>query len=193
MLRFKIASVVAVLGAAAVTMGASAAATPRVTAVPTVHLSAAEQKTMQATIDRQLASSIGGKQVGINQISYEGGKLIMTFPLPGEVQARAVNEPVTPLGTANCDSLHACLWTDTNFNGTRLGTYHGIGYNCGTFDLANYNFASTASSVHNNQSSGTQTVLLNSSRQIENANLAPSRINDLGVSAGNKARYWTVC
>ncbi|MEV4246744.1 peptidase inhibitor family I36 protein [Streptosporangium canum] len=82
---------------------------------------------------------------------------------------------------------YACLWSDTNFNGTRLAQSQ-----CGTITLGSL-FNSSVGSIHNNQTTGTQTLLLNASRQILNASMAPSRINDAGVGTRSYARYWRVC
>ena len=148
----------------------------------------AESLSLQAQVDAHLKNSVGGKQTGLNTISYENGTVVVTLPLPGEQQARAVGEAISPLGTANCASLWACLWDGTNFNGARLALT-----NCGTYTLSAYGFANITSSIHNNQSSGTQTYILNSSSQILNANLAPSRVNDVGVGDANRAVFWHVC
>jgi hypothetical protein len=155
--------------------------------VPAVHLTASEKSALQAKVDKQLKNYGGGTQTGINQVSYMNGTLLLTLALPGEKKARAIDEPVTPLGVANCASQYACIWTDTNFNGTRLSKF-----DCGTLTLA-APFNSSLASIHNNQTTGTQTLILNSSHAVLNANMAPSRINDAGVANRSQARFWTVC
>lgn len=146
-----------------------------------------ELETLQAEVDKHLNNYGGGKQISINQVSYEDGQMILTLPLPGETKARGLDEPVTPLGTANCAGLSACLWSDTNFNGQRISREP-----CQRITLA-APFNSSVGSIHNNQSNGTQTILFNSSGQILNANMAPSRINDTGVGTRFAARSWQVC
>lgn len=155
--------------------------------VPTVQLTDTQKQELQAQVNEQLKNYGGGKQIGINQISYGNGRMILTLPLPGETKARAIDELITPLGTANCRFEWACLWSDTNFNGTKLEKFF-----CDRIVLA-FPFSSSTGSIHNNQTSGTQTMILNSSQQILNANLAPSKINDTGVGSRGNARYWQVC
>lgn len=172
---------------AATMLAGSAAAQPRAAAPPEIQLTESQKKELQAEVDKHLKDYGGGKQIGINEIAYEDGAMILTLPLPGEAKARSVNEPVTPLGTANCSYEYACLWSDTNFNGSRLSRWA-----CGTVTLGSP-FNSTVGSIHNNQTTGTQTVLLNSARQVLNASMAPSRISDTGVGSRWSARYWVVC
>ncbi len=155
--------------------------------IPEIDLTAAEQQALQTQIDRHLDEYGGGKQVGINEITYHGGRTILTLPLPGETKARAVDEPPTALGTANCSYEYACLWSDTNFNGQRLASAA-----CRTLTLGAPFNPSTAS-IHNNQTPGTQTMILNGSRQILNANFPGSRVNDTGVGSRTFARFWLVC
>lgn len=162
--------------------------TPTETRTAVTQLNAADRQAMQARVDDVLRKSVGGKRISINQIAFEGGEVILTLPLPGERQARAVDEPVVPLGTANCSYEYACLYDGTWFDGARLSLRP-----CGRVYLPNYGFGNIASSIHNNQTGGTQTYIMNSSLQILNANLAPSRVNDVGIGAANKAVYWQVC
>jgi hypothetical protein len=54
-------------------------------------------------------------------------------------------------------------------------------------------FNSSTASMYNNQTTGTQTLILNGSSEVLNANRAPSTINDLGVLNRSKARFWRVC
>ncbi|SDJ75122.1 peptidase inhibitor family I36 protein [Nonomuraea jiangxiensis] len=159
----------------------------RIADVPEIKLTDPEKQALQAEVDKHLKDYGGGKQIGINEIAYEDNRLILTLPLPGEKKARAANEPITPLGVANCAYEYACLWSDTNFNGTRIARYA-----CGTIALG-APFNSSVGSIHNNQTTGTQTLLLNGSRQILNGSLAPSRVNDTGVGSRANARNWTVC
>lgn len=155
--------------------------------IPTVNVTPAQQQALQTEVNTQLKNYGGGTQIGVNQIAYDNGQLILTLPLPGEKKARAVGEPMAPDGVANCGFTHACLWSDTNFNGSRLDRV-----NCDFITLSSP-FNSSTASIHNNQTTGTQTVILNSSRQILNASLAPSRINDTGVGSRSNARFWQVC
>lgn len=180
-------TVIASIGLATSAAAVSTAPVRVKTNVPTVNLTSAQQQMLQAEVNEQLKNYGGGKQVGINQIAYDNDQLILTLPLPGEKKARAIDEPMTPEGVANCAFTHACLWSDTNFNGSRIDRV-----NCDFITLS-APFNSSTASIHNNQTTGTQTVILNSSRQILNASLAPSRINDTGVGSRGNARFWDVC
>ncbi|GAA0934436.1 peptidase inhibitor family I36 protein [Nonomuraea longicatena] len=154
---------------------------------PEIRLSEPEKQALQAEVDKRLKDYGGGKQIGINQIAYQDNQLILTLPLPGEKKARTVNEPITILGTPNCSAFYACLWSDTNFNGSRLSLTQ-----CATVALT-APFNSSVGSIHNTQSTGTQTILMNGSRQILNASMAPSTINDTGIGSRSHARFWKVC
>lgn len=191
--RRLIAGIVATLCATfgLVASAGTASSAPTRAKTPMVKLSPADEQAMQALIDAHLKKSdksVGGKQISINQIAYDDGKTILTFPLPGERQARAIDEPITPLGTANCSYYYACLYDGTWFDGARLSRSK-----CERVYLPYYNFGYITSSIHNNQTAGTQTVILNTYPQVLNANLAPSRVNDVGVGAANQAVYWQVC
>ncbi|GAB3435532.1 hypothetical protein [Actinophytocola sediminis] len=182
--------VAAALVALATTVGigtASATGAPTDAKAPEVVFTAAERQALQAQVDRHLGDYGGGEQVGINEIAYDDGKMILTIPLPGEKKPRAIDEPITAQGQADCAYLYACLWSGTNFTGTRLA--HTA---CGTVTLS-APFNSSTASIRNAQSNGTQTMILNSDRQILNANLAPSTINDTGVGSRWFVRYWNVC
>lgn len=179
------AAMLMTLGVAHAASASSAA--PAKPVLPAVNLTTAQQAALQTQVQKHLNDYGAGQQIGINQISWDAGRTILTLPLPGETKARGVNEAVAALGTANCSYLYACLWSDTNFNGTRLSRT-----DCATITLA-APFNTSTASVHNNQSSGTQTLVLNGSHQVLNGTLAPSRANDTGVGSRSNARYWTVC
>ncbi|WP_157845616.1 hypothetical protein [Kitasatospora phosalacinea] len=50
-------------------------------------LSRQQASSLQAQIDEQLATTRGGTQVSANEVSYDNGNVITTFPLPGESTA----------------------------------------------------------------------------------------------------------
>ncbi|MEU4219631.1 peptidase inhibitor family I36 protein [Actinoplanes sp. NPDC026623] len=175
----------AIAGLAGSTATAAAASTKA--KAPATTYTAAQKKALQAEVTKHLNDYGRGTQVGINEISWDGGRTILTLPLPGETKARAVGEPVAALAAANCAFAYACLWSDTNFTGSRLSRT-----DCEEIVLAAPYKTSTAS-IHNNQTSGTQTMVLNSAHDILNSTLAPSRVNDTGVASRGLARYWKVC
>jgi hypothetical protein len=158
--------------------------------VSAIRLTAEQQEALQADVTGHLNDYGEGTQIGINQISFDDGNTILTLPLPGETRARAVDEPISQGLASACHSNQvgwACLWSDTNFNGTRIEHLK-----CETLTLT-APFNSSTASVYNNQTAGTQTIILNASGQILNASVAPTRINDLGVLNRNQARRWRVC
>jgi hypothetical protein len=178
---------VAMFATAGIATSAAAEPTGRPADVPAVKLTAAQRHTLQAQVTAHLKDYGGGKQISINQVAYDNGRMILTLPLPGEAKARAIDQPMTALGTADCAGRNACLWSDTNFNGTQIQREV-----CTTITLA-APFNSSTGSIHNNQTTGTQTVLMNGSRQILNGTLAPSRVHDTGVGSRSQARFWRVC
>jgi len=123
---------------------AGAASSVQAGDVPVLQLSEAQRQALQAEVTKHLNDYGEGMQIGINQISYDNGRTILTLPLPGETKARAVHEPVAQLGAAtdchNNDRGWACLWSDTNFNGARLE-----GFDCETRTLRPPFNTSTAS------------------------------------------------
>jgi hypothetical protein len=140
-------------------------------------LNPAEEQALQARVDEYLKTtanmrSTGGKQVTINQIAFDHG--VLTVPIPGIY------------ASYSCRYTEACVYADTWFNGAYIRWIE-----CDTLDVGG--LREKISSVWNNQTSGTQTILYDSSWQIINATLAPSRTHDLGVWSGNKAWRWKVC
>src|SRR6478752_5337277 len=156
-----LASIFATLGLAAPATADSAV--PASAPPPVTDLTAAEQQELQTQVANRLKDYGGGEQISINQISYLNGTIILTLPLPGEERARSINEPLAASAAPTCGYTHACLWSDTNFNGAKIERV-----NCGVITLG-APFNSSTASVYNNQTPGTQTVLMNGSRQILNA------------------------
>ncbi|MGW0775907.1 peptidase inhibitor family I36 protein [Streptomyces sp. NPDC002835] len=154
-------------------------------------LSTSEVAGLQKQIDEQLEITPGGEQIGVNQVAWRDGKTIMTFPLPGEKKARAVGEPVTTLGTANCSYTWTCLYEHASYEGRRL-TWQDCAFN----NLSTWGFNDKASSWHNNQTSGTVTRVYNwtgSSWSQIWSSTAPSRDSYVGSSDNDKADGIRVC
>lgn len=154
-------------------------------------LSKSEVSKLQGQIDKQMAMTPGGKQIGVNQVSWRDGKVVMTFPLPGEKKARAVNEPLGALGTPNCSYLWTCLYEHANFDGRRL-TWS----DCNFENLADWGFNDKTTSWHNNQSRGTQTHVYNwtgSSWALLWTSTAPSSSSNVGAANNDKADGLWVC
>ncbi|MGJ7414590.1 peptidase inhibitor family I36 protein [Streptomyces cinereoruber] len=146
---------------------------------------------LQRQIDKQMKITPGGKQIGVNQIAWRGGKAVMTFPLPGEKRARSVDETFGALGTPNCSYLWTCLYEHSNFDGRRL-TWS----DCNFENLANWGFNDQTTSWHNNQSRGTQTRVYNwtgSSWALMWTSTAPSSSSNVGSANNDKADGLWVC
>lgn len=178
------AALIGVTGLAALT-GAAAAGPAEVVA-----MSPAELWQLQQRVDQQLANSEGGKQIGPNTISYYDGNVLVNLVLPGETFARRVNDDFEVQADL-CAFQWSCIYDNTNFAGDNA--LRVAKFNCEEINLSSIGWANRVSSIHNNQTSNTETIILNSSRQILNANRAPSKVNDVGVGGANRAIYWRVC
>ncbi|WP_257002254.1 peptidase inhibitor family I36 protein [Streptomyces sp. WZ.A104] len=184
------ASAMAVFGLAGPTSASTSLDSTIATQAEQAGLNQSEVADLQKQIDEQMAITPGGKQIGVNQVSWRDGKAIMTFPLPGEKQARAVGESVGTLGTANCSYLWTCLYEHSNFDGRRL-TWS----DCAFHDLSTWGFNDKTSSWHNNQSRGTVTRVYNwtgSWTQLW-ASSAPAQSSYVGSSNNDKADGIRVC
>jgi hypothetical protein len=185
------AGAVATLGLAAPTSASTELESTIAAQAQKAGLNKSEVAGLQRQIDKQMAKTPGGKQIGVNQVAWRGGKAVMTFPLPGEKQARAVNEPLGTLGTANCSYLWTCLYEHSNFDGRRL-TWS----DCNFENLANWGFNDQTTSWHNNQSRGTQTHVYNwtgSSWAQLWVSTAPSSSSNVGSANNDKADGLWVC
>ncbi|MEV0676452.1 peptidase inhibitor family I36 protein [Actinosynnema sp. NPDC050436] len=180
-----IAAVAALVLAGVAGSTTSVTATPNAPETPIPSYSAARLAALQSRVDGHLADYGGGRQVGLNQVEYQGGGMVLTLPLPGEASGRAVDEPVHAQGAPDCPSGSSCVWEDTGYEGARLSRSK-----CGRLTLS-APFTTSVGSLHNNN--GSQTVLFNSVGAFLNANQDPTRINDTGVGTRGYVRQWEVC
>lgn len=153
-------------------------------------LSKAQVADLQRKVDRQMDITPNGRQISVNQIAWDGEKTVMTFPLPGEKQARAVNEGVSPLGSPNCSYTYTCLYENQNFDGRRLSWR-----DCAFHDLSDFGFSDKTTSWHNNQTTGTKTYVYNwvGSWSLIWTSTAPSSNGNVGSTNNDKADGITVC
>ncbi|GAA4229837.1 hypothetical protein GCM10022254_23200 [Actinomadura meridiana] len=94
---------------------------------------AAQSSPARGAVDVQLRQHPGGVQTGPNEVSYNNGRVVVSFP--GD------DKP------GSCDGHRVCFYDGTNFTGAQL-TIH-----CGTTlstKLADYGFADRISSYYNN-------------------------------------------
>jgi peptidase inhibitor family I36 len=131
-----------------------AVATPAAQATSTpsppdrVRLSAAEKALLDrqarsaAELDKQLELQLklapGGKRTARNEITYNGGKFVVTYALPGTS---------TVAGVPDCPSGWFCFYEHTNY-----GYPRGKLSDCGWQNLWQYGWDDRISSVHNRTS-----------------------------------------
>jgi hypothetical protein len=76
---------------------------------------------LQARIDMQLNRYPGGKQISANQISYDGGAVVLSFAVPGQVLA------------STCPTGYVCLYKGRSFSGDHLDlntcAWYDLGWN----------------------------------------------------------------
>jgi hypothetical protein len=117
-----------VLAAAAVAIAAPAGASPRADAA------------LQASIDTHLRLA-GGTQITRNQIAWNGGTVIMTFPEPASASTTAARAPRCPGGG------WACFFEHRDWGGRMLQFQ-----SCGYYQyFSDYGFDNQTSSWHNRQ------------------------------------------
>ncbi len=186
------AAAMAVMGLAGPTSASTSAQPAFAAQAARAGLDKAEAAGLQRQVDAQLAAVPGGEQTGLNEISWRGGKAVMTFPLPGEKKARAVGEAFAPAGSPNCSYLWTCLYEHANFDGRRL-TWS----DCDFVNLADWGFNDQTTSWHNNQSSGTQTTVYNwngvNAWVVLWTSTAPSSSSNVGSANNDKADGLWVC
>ncbi|MBB5867193.1 hypothetical protein F4553_000572 [Allocatelliglobosispora scoriae] len=120
----------------------------------------------QELIDDYLAAAPGGVQIGPNEISYDGGKFVVTLTRPRSSLA----------ATADCPSGWFCFYDGVNYTYPR-----GKLSDCGWQDLAWWGWHDRTESVHYNFSSGSVSYL--------NHRTQPDHSDDLflfSVSSANK-------
>ncbi|MEE1804144.1 peptidase inhibitor family I36 protein [Streptomyces sp. NPDC101062] len=126
--------------ATAVALTAPLALTGPASAAPAEPAAARGTTELQRQIDRTLANTEGGTQISVNEIAWNGGEAIMSFPLPGErkappsslaarkLQAEFTGVPLSEMGVTAADNCPTqaigkdwyCFWETKNFEGRRL-------------------------------------------------------------------------
>lgn len=104
-------------------------------AVALLERQATTARELQRQIDLQLELAPGGKQTAPNEVSYDGGRFVVTYALPGaHVQAGP-----------DCPSGWFCF-----YDGRLWGYPRGKLSDCGWQDLATYGWSDRTESLHNN-------------------------------------------
>ncbi|MFY1623643.1 hypothetical protein ACN268_10585 [Micromonospora sp. WMMD735] len=111
---------------------------------------------LQAQINAHLKRAPGGVQISKNQISYMGGKFIMTFALPGQVEgtdptrsapdvAADPTNSTALAGSSKCSALWFCFFDGVNYTYPR-----GQLSDCGFQDLNSFGWVDRVESVAQN-------------------------------------------
>lgn len=158
-----------------------------------VALTKAERVALDRRVQAAMATAPGGKRVGVNQVAWEGGDVVLTVPLPGEKQARATDESIGTQNEPNCAYTYVCLYDDAFFRGDRLAFQA-----CKLRQLSKYGFHNRTESWHNNQTRGTYSHLFYWSSSVGTRfgmglTLAPSAVGLVGKDDTNRADYIDVC
>jgi hypothetical protein len=124
----------AIASAPASAAAPSGRSTSSVAASPLLHRQARSDAELSQQIALQLKLAPGGKQTSRNEVSYDSGKFVVTYALPG---ARALAAPDCPEGWY-------CFYEDLNF-----GYPRGKLQDCGTQDLGVWGWRDRISSVDN--------------------------------------------
>ncbi|GII59816.1 hypothetical protein Pth03_82050 [Planotetraspora thailandica] len=178
------ASAVAFTAPATAATAASAASSPASVAMSSASTGSTGVPSLlsrQARSDAELRDQIalqmkiapGGKQTSINEVSYNNGKFVVTYALPGQ---RA-------LGVADCPAGWFCFYQDINF-----GYPRGKLSDCGWQDLRTYGWGNRISSADNSiDFSAIDYYDINYVNLFTNYN--PGAISYVGDAANDKAVF----
>jgi hypothetical protein len=73
-------------------------------------MNSAQTVEVQQRIDEQLMRKKGGEQISSTQLIYGNGAVIVTFPVPGDVQG----------SDGVCDYGYFCVWENRDYTGKKL-------------------------------------------------------------------------
>jgi hypothetical protein len=105
--------------------------------------SATAPSAVQRQIDQHLTAYPGGQQISETEISYAGGKFVLTF-----------ERPIGILAAADCPAGWFCFYDGINY-----GYPRGQLSSCGWQDLYNWGWHDRTEAVHYNLSSGSVSFL----------------------------------
>jgi len=101
---------------------------------------------LQRQVRLQLDLYPGGVQTAANEVSYDGGKFVITFAQPAGVHSAS---DMVLLGEPDCPSGWFCFYDYANY-----GYPRGKLSDCGAQDLWQYGWNDRAESQHNNTYTG---------------------------------------
>lgn len=117
------------LGAGAILMALLAGGNPAQAAGPS---QAKAEKELQTSVDREMRAHPGAIQTAPDEISYDGGRFVVTVARPGQQAALA------------CPAGWYCFWDGYDFTGNR-----GKLSACGAQGLSKWNWQNRIKSVYN--------------------------------------------
>ena len=131
-------AVMILLGAGAVAANAAAAAQDATWAKAFLGEQATSSAQLQKQIDTQLRIAPGGTQTAANEVTYDNGKFVVTFALPGRAKAFAVED---------CPNGWFCFYDHTGY-----GYPRGKLSDCYWQDLGAYGWSDRTESSSNGAS-----------------------------------------
>ncbi|MGH1562359.1 hypothetical protein [Mumia sp. DW29H23] len=187
---------VGALALVATVLGWTASAAPTPKAAPNAPAATTLSKAQVTTLDAKLAAvsrraKVKPVRTAVNQLSWEGGNVVLTLPLPGERKARARGEARVATKAAACAYGYACLYEKAAYRGGRLSFK-----TCAFRYLSKYGWVNRTSSWKNNQTKGTYSTLqywTGKNRAVLNATNAPSSVWYVGGPSDDRADYIRVC
>lgn len=155
--RFSAAAVLAVVLAAVTVLLAPASRAEGSGFANTLRLSPAGTAALQGEVDAVLRARPGGTQISQDEVSWQGGQVVLALPAPGRhrVAAPTVTPGMLTPGGGSSDSCpwsftarYTCFYADAGFNGRRL--QFADTYCSGPVNFGDWGFANTISSWVNN-------------------------------------------
>ena len=128
-------AVLILLGVGATAANAAVAARDAARAKAFLGEQATSWAQLQRQIDTQLRIAPGGRQTAVNEVSYDNGKFVVTYALPGQARPAAVQD---------CPSGWFCFYDHTVY-----GYPRGKLSSCGWQDLATYGWSDRTESSAN--------------------------------------------
>ena len=131
--------------------GAAPRSQPFAAQAAAAHLTAAQTTALQSKVNGYL-TKLGGKQVALNQIAFDGGEILVA--LPGEAHPRSFAGPQVALADMCAGQLNGyfCVFQSTYYTGDELAWWK-----CASYPM----LWSGYGSWKNNQTAGTQAVFRN--------------------------------
>ena len=134
-------------------------------------MNAAQTVEVQQRIDEQLMRKKGGEQISSTQLIYDNGAVIVTFPVPGDVQG----------SDGICDYGYFCVWENRDYTGKKLSLLSKAAN--GPVNLSDYNMSKQVSSwQHNNKNHTVKIFGVDGPGAI--GNMMMSNIKEVGLGRG---------